>query len=89
MSKVEIYTSRNCPYCIRAKSLLEQKYGVLYKELKVDEDQALLQEAIDRSGGRLTVPQIFINGEHVGGFDDLAALDRKGLLSDMLGTDGK
>lgn len=84
MAKIEIYTSRACPYCVRAKSLLAQKTGGTYEELKVDENPALIDEAIRRSGGRRTVPQIFINGKHVGGYDELAALDKTGALDAML-----
>ncbi|NOY68549.1 MAG: glutaredoxin 3 [Deltaproteobacteria bacterium] len=84
MPKIEIYTSRACPYCIRSKSLLAKK-GFKYEELKVDENPSLLEDAIRRSNGRRTVPQIFINEEHVGGYDDLAALDRAGKLDAMLG----
>lgn len=84
MTKIEIYTSRSCPYCTQAKSLLNQK-GVSYDELKVNDNPAMVEDAIRRSGGRRTVPQIFINGEHVGGYDDLAALDKAGALDAMLG----
>lgn len=84
MAKIEIYTSRACPYCMRAKSLLSKK-GVGYEELKVDENPGLIEDAVRRSKGRQTVPQIFIDGEHVGGYDDLAALDKAGSLDAMLG----
>lgn len=84
MSKVEIYTKPTCPFCIRAKSLLDRK-GVKYQEVDVsssDKQDAMMQKA----NGRRSVPQIFINGEHVGGCDDLHALDAKGLLDQKLNS---
>lgn len=84
MTKVVMYTTGNCPYCVRAKSLLQKK-GVGYTELRVDEDPALRPEMESRSGGRRTVPQIFIDDFHVGGFDDMAALDVEGKLNPLLG----
>jgi glutaredoxin 3 len=85
MSDVEIYTTPICPYCVRAKALLGKK-GVGYKEIDVAADAAIRDAMIKRAGGRRTVPQIFINGQHVGGSDDLYALDRKGELDRMLGA---
>ena len=85
MSEVEIYTTPICPYCVRAKSLLTKK-GVGYKEIDVAEDVALRDAMTKRAGGRRTVPQIFINGKHVGGSDDLYALERKGELDRLLGA---
>lgn len=82
-AKVEIYSTKVCPYCNRAKDLLKRK-GVEAIEYKVDSDDALRDEMLSRSGGRRTVPQIFINGTHVGGYDDLHALDSKGELEGML-----
>jgi glutaredoxin 3 len=77
MSKsVEIYTTGVCPYCIRAKALLDRK-KVAYTERRVDLTPALADEAVKRSGGRTTVPQIFIAGVHVGGCDELYALERE------------
>lgn len=84
MSKVEIYTKFTCPYCFRAKSLLNSK-GVKFDEVEVSMGGEPKAEMIRRSGGRSTVPQIFIDGQHVGGSDDLAALDRAGKLDPMLG----
>ena len=84
MAEVEIYTTPICPYCSRAKALLEKK-GVGYKEIDVAADSALMTAMIARAGGRRTVPQIFIDGQHVGGSDDLYALDRQGRLDAMLG----
>jgi glutaredoxin 3 len=83
MPKVEIYTKFGCPYCHRAKTLLEAK-GVAYEEHDVGGDAARRQEMMSRSGGRYTVPQIFIDGRHVGGSDDLAELERSGALDPML-----
>ena len=84
MPKVEIYTKATCPYCRRAKMLLQQK-GVEPDEIGVDFGGEKKQEMIQRAGGRMTVPQIFIDGKHVGGSDDLAALDARGGLDPMLG----
>lgn len=86
MANVEIYTTLTCPYCKSAKDLLEKK-GVSYSERRIEGDPDLMAEAKKRSGGRRTVPQIFINGEHVGGYDELSALDRKGRLDAMLGVE--
>ena len=83
MKNVTIYTTLVCPYCVRAKKLLEKK-GVEYKELRVDLDPALIQEAIEKSGGLRTVPQIFIGDYHVGGCDELYALNAKNKLDDLL-----
>jgi len=84
MARVEIYSTLFCPYCARAKSLLERK-GVEYINIDVIEDTAKRDEMLARSGGRQTVPQIFIDGEHVGGSDELVALDRAGKLDAKLG----
>jgi glutaredoxin 3 len=83
MSDVTIYTTMMCPYCVRAKALLTKK-GVSFHEIDVSMDPDLRQEMTQRSGGRYTVPQIFINGQHVGGSDELAALDRAGKLDPLL-----
>jgi glutaredoxin 3 len=84
MARIEIYSTLFCPYCARAKSLLEKK-GVDFINIDVIEDTSKRDEMVKRSGGRRTVPQIFIDGEHVGGSDDLAALDRAGRLDAKLG----
>ena len=84
MSRVEIYSTLFCPYCARAKSLLERK-GVAYENIDIIEDTSKRDEMLARSGGRTSVPQIFIDGEHIGGFDDLYALDRAGTLDGKLG----
>ena len=83
MPNIEIYTSPYCGYCNRAKSLLSRK-GVGFKEIDVAEDGGRRAEMLQRSGGRRTVPQIFIDGKHVGGCDDLYALDAAGGLDPML-----
>jgi glutaredoxin 3 len=80
---VEIYTKTFCPYCWRAKLLLESK-GVEYKEIGVDFGGELREVMIQRARGRTTVPQIFIGEHHVGGCDDLVALDRDGKLDQLL-----
>lgn len=81
---IEIYTTPICPYCIRAKRLLEQK-GAAYREIDVMGDNEARGEMIRRANGRYTVPQIFIGGAHVGGSDDLYALERAGKLDTLLG----
>ena len=85
MAKVEIYTTIFCPYCARAKSLLQRK-GVAFTEFDIEAETDKRDEMIARSGGRRTVPQIFIDGAPIGGSDDLAALDRAGPLDAMLGV---
>lgn len=84
MAEVEIYTTRVCPYCIMAKELLDDK-GVDYREIAVDGNPDRMNEAIERSGGKKTVPQIFIDTCHIGGYDELNALDQAGELKQMLG----
>ena len=84
MPKVEIYTTMFCPYCHRAKRLLDRK-GVRYKEIDVSSSPELRHEMRHRSGGGWTVPQIFIDGEPIGGSDDLAALEESGELDKKLG----
>ena len=84
MAEVDIYTTMWCPYCVRAKSLLEKK-GVAYTEISLDEEPRRRDEMIKRAHGGRTVPQIFINGEHIGGCDDMMALERAGQLDPKLG----
>ena len=84
MAKVEMYATAWCPYCARARALLEEK-GVDYAEISLDEEPGRRPEMIERAHGGRTVPQIFIDGEHIGGCDDMVALDRKGLLDPKLG----
>jgi glutaredoxin 3 len=85
MAKIEIYTKFFCPYCARAKALLASK-DADFTEIDVSMDAALRRAMVDRSNGASTVPQIFIDGRHVGGSDDLAALDARGGLDPLLGS---
>lgn len=82
MPKVQVYTTPTCPYCHAAKSLLGQK-GVTYEEISV-QDPDLRTKMTTRAHGRRTVPQIFIGDTHVGGYDDMAALERTGKLDPLL-----
>ena len=85
MATIEIYTKFFCPYCTRAKALLDGK-GAAYEEIDVTMDRAGFDAMVARAGGRRTVPQIFIDGRHIGGSDDLAALDAKGELDALIGA---
>jgi glutaredoxin 3 len=82
MPHIEIYTTAICPYCVRAKMLLKNK-GARWEEIRIDRDQQRLHEMLNRSNRR-TVPQIFIDDQHIGGFDDLADLDARGKLDHLL-----
>jgi glutaredoxin 3 len=82
-SDVVVYSTGWCPYCVRAKALLERK-GVPFREIRVDEDPAERETMLERSRGQRTVPQIFIGDRHVGGFDDLYALEKAGELDKLL-----
>jgi glutaredoxin 3 len=82
-AKVVMYATATCPYCIRAEQLLRERGVEAIEKIRVDADPALRDEMIQRSGRR-TVPQIYIDGKHVGGFDDLSALDRAGGLTPLL-----
>ena len=84
MAEVVIYSSLFCGYCARAKKLLESK-GVSYQDIDVAAEPKRKPEMIERAGGRTTVPQIFIDGRHVGGCDDLHALEAEGKLDPLLG----
>lgn len=84
MAKVEMYTTMWCGYCARARSLLQRK-GVAFEDIDVEADTSKRDEMVQRAHGRTTVPQIFIDGAHVGGSDDLLALDRAGKLDPLLG----
>lgn len=86
MPPVEIYTTRYCPYCTSAKALLKRK-GVTFKEIDLAGNWELRDEMIQRANGRTTVPQIFIGETHVGGSDDLHALERAGKLDPLLSGD--
>ena len=83
MAEVELYTTTYCPYCIRAKALLDQKQ-VTYTEHKVDTDPQLRATMRERANGGHTVPQIFIDSQHIGGCDDMMALEFKGELDALL-----
>jgi glutaredoxin 3 len=80
---VEIYTWATCPFCIRAKGLLSQK-GVDFTEYSIDGDEAARSAMAERANGQRSVPQIFINDEHIGGCDDLYGLEAKGKLDALL-----
>jgi|SRR5262249_14291751 len=84
MIPIEIYTTRYCPYCHAAKRLLSHK-GVAFTEIDVSADPAGRSKMVTRANGRMTVPQIFIGATHVGGYDDLYALERAGKLDPLLG----
>ncbi|QAU22846.1 glutaredoxin 3 [Dyella sp. M7H15-1] len=84
MPKIEVYSTAVCPYCVVTKNLLKAK-GLSWEEVRVDTDLAQRDIMLARSGGRRSVPQIFINNQHVGGYDDLVAADRSGKLAQWLG----
>ena len=83
MAPVEIYTTRYCPYCVAAKALLTRK-NVPFTEIDIAGNYERRDEMIERANGRTTVPQVFIDDRHIGGSDDLAALDRAGGLDPLL-----
>lgn len=83
MTHVEIYTTRYCPYCVSAKALLTRK-EVAFVEIDVTGDSEGRGKMVERANGRMTVPQIFIGTVHVGGFDDLYAMERSGKLDPLL-----
>ena len=83
MPEIHMYTSAVCAYCMAAKRLLKAR-GMEWQEIRIDIDPTHHREMLERSSGRRTVPQIFVNGQHVGGFDELAAADRDGRLDAML-----
>jgi glutaredoxin 3 len=85
MPKIEVFTKVFCPYCSRAKALLDRK-GADYQEIDLTMDRKGFDAMVERAGGSRTVPQIFIDGRHIGGSDDLAALDARGGLDPLLGT---
>jgi glutaredoxin 3 len=87
MIPIEIYTTRFCPYCHAAKRLLSRK-GVEFTEIDVSGDPKGRSDMVARANGSMTVPQIFIGSTHVGGYDDLSALDRAGKLDALLGRGG-
>jgi glutaredoxin 3 len=83
VAKVELYSTTYCPFCTRAKSLLNRK-GVAFDEIDVTDDDALRARMVEMSGGRRSVPEIFINGKIIGGYDELKALDDSGKLDVLL-----
>ena len=83
MAKVEIYSTRYCPYCIAAKALLARK-SIPFTEIDVSGDPEGRSKMVERANGRMTVPQIFVGAVHVGGSDDLHALERAGKLDPLL-----
>ena len=83
MSRISVYSTRICPYCVMAKRLLSAK-GAAYDDLRIDQDESARAEMQKRAPASRTVPQILIGETHVGGFDELAALDRAGKLDAML-----
>jgi len=85
MPQITVYSGPNCPYCVRAKMLLQKK-GAKFEEIDVRAHPEKRAEMIERSGGKQTIPQIFINGQHIGGSDELHALDAKGGLDPLLKT---
>jgi len=85
MPDIEIYSTAICPYCIAAKNLLKSK-GLAWRELRIDLDPQARKAMDERTHGARTVPQIFINGTLVGGFDQLAAAERSGKLNELLGN---
>lgn len=87
MPSVEIYTTRLCPYCVAAKALLTRK-GIAFREIDVSSSWELRQEMVQRANGRMTVPQIFIGPVHVGGSDDLHALEAAKKLDVLLASEG-
>lgn len=82
---IKIYTTTYCPYCVKAKELLKRK-GASFEEIDVTGDDAARMALVEKSGGRKTVPQIFIHDQHIGGCDDLYALDKEGKLDALLNT---
>lgn len=85
MNRIEVFTTASCPYCVAAKQFLGRK-GWDYEEIRVDLEPARREEMLGRAAGRRTVPQIFVNGAHVGGYDDLVAADRAGRLDELVGA---
>ena len=85
MARVEVYTTPSCPFCVRAKRLLEAR-GIPYDEIDVAHDPKLRAQLVERTGRR-TVPQIFIDGDPIGGFEELAALDASTRLADLVGDE--
>lgn len=85
MAQITIYSGPNCPYCQRAKMLLQKK-NATFQDIDVKADPAKRDEMLQKTGGKQTIPQIFINGQHIGGCDDLYALDAAGKLDGLLAS---
>jgi len=83
VARIEVYTTSYCPFCFGAKALLESK-GVAFEEIDVGENPALREAMTERAGGRRTVPEIFINGRIIGGYDELRSLEARGELDELL-----
>lgn len=83
MAKIVIYTTQYCPYCVQAKRLLNKK-GIAFEEIDVSRDPELRNTMVQKAGGRLTVPQIFVDDKHIGDCDGIYALDRQGRLDALL-----
>ncbi|MGA8278748.1 MAG: glutaredoxin 3 [Rhodanobacteraceae bacterium] len=86
MPRIDLYTSATCLYCTGAKNILRQR-GLAFEEIRIDLDPARGEEMVARSGGHRSVPQIFINNTHIGGYEDLVSADRSGRLAEILGED--
>lgn len=84
MPRIQIYTTAVCPFCVAAKNFMKSK-GWTWEEVRVDTDPARRDEMLDRASGQRTVPQIFINDQHVGGYDDMIAAERDGSLVQIAG----
>jgi glutaredoxin 3 len=85
MAKITVYSGPSCPYCVRAKQLLDKK-GAAYDDVDVRADSAKMAEMTERTGGKRSIPQIFIGEQHIGGCDDLYALDKEGKLDALLAS---
>jgi len=85
MPQALIYTSGACGYCVAAKNFLKSR-GCDYSEVRIDREPGKLAEMLERSGGRRSVPQVFVNGTHVGGYDDLVAAERSGRLGELFAS---
>lgn len=83
MAQAEIYTTAICPYCVAAKNFLKMR-GCDYSEIRIDREPGKLDEMLERSAGRRSVPQIFIGGAYIGGYDELVAAERSGRLKELL-----
>ncbi|NLA51212.1 MAG: glutaredoxin 3 [Alcaligenaceae bacterium] len=87
MAQVTMYCKVTCPYCTRAEKILKAHNAGNYEKISIDTNREARAEMIERSNGRTTVPQIFINGQHIGGCDDLQALEREGKLDTLLAAE--